>query len=497
MNALKSLYWICGITFLCLSTAATAHHDPVNVPHHPGDATPEALQMIGQDVVAANGHTGKHTAVAIFDGGFDWTNDSTFGNCMNPAGVVDSEGWAPVSPDGSCKIAWVQCFMGSDCNISNSDGHGEFVSRVVLGVAPNTKLLMLEAAGFEANIVAGVEWLTAVKSWPSTADQTPVERFNIVATSASSDPRRISGKFSWEIFKTGCSADALADEADWFNAWSTLRAHGVLPVASAGNSGTKGGVFFTGCSGDLLMVGSVFDRDWDQVINFGTLGIPRVHGQMPCLQVNPRAGEITCYSNNDLTLVPILAPGSLGGTSGAAPYVAGAVAVLRAPDVWAAATADQTQDLLTSTGVATTDDRACSAAEGSFGSDPYGIFNSDENNVHNWPPTITDQFNNANINSASPYDWLPAFDVAWGYGDSSARWSCLYDGTYKEPASGGASFLRGKDFDPVTVAAGDIWPKDPDLYWDDIPAYDTPRLQLDEAVAMALRSRQKIIESGE
>ena len=156
------------------------------------------------------------------------------------------------------------------------------------------------------------------------------------------------------------------------------------------------------------------------------------------------------------------------------------------------ATVDQTQDLLTSTGVATTDDRVCSAAEGSFGSDPYGIFNSDENNVHNWPHTITDQLDNANINSASPYDWLPAFDVDWGYGDSSARWSCLYDGTYKEPATGGARFLRGKDFDPVTIDAGDIWPKDPDLYWDDIPAYDTPRLQLDEAVAVALLSRQKI-----
>ena len=58
-------------------------------------------------------------------------------------------------------------------------------------------------------------------------------------------------------------------------------------------------------------------------------------------------------------------------------------------------------------------------------------------------------------------------------------------------------FLRGKDFEPVTVDAGDIWPKDPDLYWDDIPAYDTPRLQLDEAVAVALLSRQKTIEPRE
>ncbi|MGB0127799.1 MAG: S8 family serine peptidase, partial [Rhodocyclaceae bacterium] len=104
------------------------------------------------------------------------------------------------------------------------------------------------------------------------------------------------------------------------------------------------------CTPGAVSVGAVYSG------NFGGVGWGA------CTDSTTAADKVTCFSNS-ASFLSVLAPGaiitaggvSLGGTSQAAPFIAGSVAVLRA--AYPAETLDQTVSRITSSGSPVTDAR--------------------------------------------------------------------------------------------------------------------------------------------
>jgi hypothetical protein len=134
--------------------------------------------------------------------------------------------------------------------------------------------------------------------------------------------------------------------------------------------------------------------------------------------------------------------------------VAGAVAVLRAANLWFSAGPDEIIDLLRRTGSPVVDDRSCRGA-GLYGADPHGFPWPDEAKQ---PPYFVD-------NDLDPSDWLPK--NMWpftGVLNHPSRPNCLY----AEP------FFEDVD--------GDRFPVEPDFFWDNVPDFEQRLINLEAAV---------------
>jgi subtilisin family serine protease len=89
----------------------------------------QSLPLIGQPAAAGAGHTGAGTAVAVLDTGVDFTQ-AAFGGCGSPG-----------TP--GCKVVVSQDIAPNDGSLDDN-GHGTNVSGIVVGVAPDTKLLVFD-----------------------------------------------------------------------------------------------------------------------------------------------------------------------------------------------------------------------------------------------------------------------------------------------------------------------------------------------------------------
>ena len=109
----------------------------------------QALPMIGQPAAAAAGHQGAGTAVAVLDSGVDYTR-AAFGFCT-----------APGLPAG-CKVIASEDFAPQDNQLDAPELHGTLVSGIVVGVAPETKLAVLDVfdgdQGSFTAILAALDW---------------------------------------------------------------------------------------------------------------------------------------------------------------------------------------------------------------------------------------------------------------------------------------------------------------------------------------------------
>jgi subtilisin family serine protease len=275
-----------------------------------------SLALIGQPAVAAAGNRGAGVGIAVLDTGVDFTH-AAFGSC------------ASAGAGGACRVSFAQDFAPDDAS-NDDNGHGTNVAAIALGVAPDANILGLDVfrsdgLGYTSDILAAINW--------------------VVTNRAAYGIQVMNLSLGGGAFTAACPSDAFA------SAIQTARSAGVLAAVASGNDGYTNRIASPACVPSAISVGAVYDQSYGGLSWSG------------CSDPTTAADRVTCFSNS-ASFVTLLAPGALidaggrtmGGTSQAAPHVAGALAVLRA--AFPSETLDQTQARLTSTGVAVTDPKS-------------------------------------------------------------------------------------------------------------------------------------------
>jgi subtilisin family serine protease len=282
----------------------------------------ESLPLVRAPQANAAGFTGAGTSVAVLDTGIDWRR-SAFGPCTDVA-----------KPAKVCRVIVSADVLINDRQLDDpSVWHGTNVAGIVASVAPGTKIIALDvfdrgAQTSDAAVLAALDWVMKNK-----------QKYNIVAVNMSLGAAR--------TYNT-----AACDTAVYGSVFLNLRQAGILPIVSAGNSGIAGGRFTNGisspaCVSGAVSVGAVYDAN----IGARTWG----RNGTGCVDNKSKADQVTCFSQSGPNL-SLLAPGAIitaaevpqGGTSQAAPHVAGAVAALSS--ACKKATSDQIEKALTTTG---------------------------------------------------------------------------------------------------------------------------------------------------
>jgi uncharacterized repeat protein (TIGR01451 family) len=274
------------------------------------------LTQIAQPTAAVVGYTGAGTTVAVLDDGIDYTN-SAFGNCT-----------APGVPAATCMVS-VSRTVGSG---TTDNTHGTNVSAIVAGVAPGARIAMLNVfsgtSAYLSSITSAMSWVIANKA-----------TYNFVAINLS-------------LGDGGLYTSQCTSGNPYYNAVTSARNAGITVVAAAGNEAYTTGLSMPACTPGIVSVGAVY------AANYGTIG----WGANLCTDTAATIDKVTCFSDS-ASYLTMLAPGALitaggiteGGTSQAAPHVAGAVAVLRA--AFPSESLANTLTRLTSSSVQITDPR--------------------------------------------------------------------------------------------------------------------------------------------
>lgn len=274
----------------------------------------QSLDLIGQPAAAAAGFTGLGTAVAVLDTGADYTH-ADLGSCT------------AVGAPTTCRVAYAQDFA-SDDGLLDSSGHGTNVSAIVAGVAPEAEILALDVFSsdgyaYSSDILDALDWVVGNQS-----------TYDIASVNMSLGAGSYSAPCA-DVFSAGIEA---------------VRDAGVAVAIASGNNGYTDAIASPACNSDAISVGAVYDAAVGGV------------GWSVCTDLTTAADMVTCFSNS-ASFLDILAPGALitaggytlGGTSMAAPHVAGALAVVRAanPDVDVA----DLELMVLTTGLSVTDSR--------------------------------------------------------------------------------------------------------------------------------------------
>jgi hypothetical protein len=285
-----------------------------------------SLPLINQPQMAVQGLIGRGTSVAVLDTGADFTR-AAFGSCT-----------APGTP-ASCRVP-VAVEAAPNDGSRDDNGHGTNVSGIVTGVARGASIIPIDVfattRASDGDIFTGLDWVLNNRS-----------ARNIRAVNMSFGNRRT-------YYTSECG-----DQLFWRNPYSivflTLRQAGTLPVVAAGNDAAAMGSFTDGlaypaCTAGAVAVGAVYSS------NQGPMA------WASCTDSATTADQFTCFSQ-DSPLVDVIAPGASitaagntqGGTSQAAPHVAGAFAVLAAARPFS--TADELESFVKTSPTTLTDPR--------------------------------------------------------------------------------------------------------------------------------------------
>jgi subtilisin family serine protease len=260
----------------------------------------ESLPLVNQPTAIAAGWTGAGTAVAVLDSGVDHTH-ADFGDCSAGPGT------------GTCKVVASEEMAPPDGRLDDPVLHGTNVAGIVVGVAPDTKIVALDV--FDGNFAFAADVLGAIDF--TIANQST---YNVRAMNLS------FGDVSFHTSQCGGASNP------YVVAFANARAAGIVPVVASGNSrfstgSERAGIARPACTPGAVSVGAVYDS----VVGSVTAG----SGSGACTDQTTSADKIACFSQvaNFLTA---LAPGVFitaagvrhGGTSQAAPHVSGAVAAI-------------------------------------------------------------------------------------------------------------------------------------------------------------------------
>jgi subtilisin family serine protease len=308
--------------------------------------TQEGIRLIGADILHGMGISGEGTAVAIVDSGVDYLHPTLGGGQIPNAKVVYGLDTGDQDNDPM------------DCN-----GHGTAVASVAAGSSHQWSPSRLFAGG-----VAPAAKILAYKVTPDSecgvaTTGAVVEALEDAILRRQGDDYRLSAiniSLGGGAFSGHCDSANLA----YAHAVDTAIEAGLTVVAAAGNGGLRDSMNAPGCLSQAISVGSAWDVD------------PGWVGYAFCLDGECSRScddsfrwqrAVACYSNSNAYL-DLIAPaeylkaaaaGSItvdfGGTSGAAAYVTGAVALLHQahPDL----DPTTTRFLLAATGPPTMDDK--------------------------------------------------------------------------------------------------------------------------------------------
>ena len=231
--------------------------------------------------------SGKGVGVAVFDTGIDASH-----------------------PELARHVVAGFDFIGDE-PFADRNGHGTAVAGIVHGMAPDAHLFSFKVLDDQGN---GTEWSVLEGLNAVYANRADFGGIHVVSASI---------VYGGPV-DTNC--DAMVAEGPAFD---LLDQAGILVVFSAGNDGFTDGISEFACHSKVIAAGSVYDAD---------IG-PSHHGSCDDLTTGP--GQIACYSNTG-RLLDVWAPAEIamttgsgggyhgfGGTSAAAPYVAGVIAQLR------------------------------------------------------------------------------------------------------------------------------------------------------------------------
>gem|GEM_PF-2516602 len=298
---------------LLLDPRVTAVYADQKIQMHLAQSAP----LIRQPQATSLNQGGSGTTVVVADSGVNYTLGA-FGSCSAPG--------APAT----CKVVVSQDLAPNDGALDDN-GHGTNVSGIVAGIAPGSKIAVLDI--FDGTSTT-TSLITATLNW-AIANQA---QYNIVAINMSLGSATLSS--------APCNA---------FNPYRqpiiNAKQTGILTVASAGNDGSTTSIAYPACTPEAISVGAVYDADVG--------GISYTSG---CTDTITTADKVTCFSDS-ASFLTMLAPGALitaagltkAGTSQAAPHVSGAVAVLRS--AYPGESLNATVARMTGRGVPVTDNR--------------------------------------------------------------------------------------------------------------------------------------------
>jgi subtilisin family serine protease len=288
-------------------------------------ALSKSLPLINQPTAINNGKTGAGTKIAILDTGVnirheDFSTTRSFPACRLSS--MSSTIWGgELIGTGKCRIANALIFGGDDFEWYSSDSnHGSNVAAIAAQVAPGATISALQVFYTTPNgLYSDTRVIRNAMQW--VLDNVTSGAQRIVAMNLSLD--NVPGT----VYSRECGGHTFEP---YFERARTL---GVLPVVATGNSAKSTGVSDPACVPGAVRVGAVYSG------NFGAaqFGFESTY----CRDSSTSADQIACFSNSN-PLVTLLAPGALisaggaveGGTSMAAPHIAGAVAVLRAQNAF-------------------------------------------------------------------------------------------------------------------------------------------------------------------
>lgn len=313
------------------------------------------ISKIGAPVVWARGFTGQGVVVGVADTGFTWDHPALKPHYRGFDGVSVSHdyNWHDAVHEAGSEN---RCGSDSPSPCDDEDhapGHGTAMSGFLvgddgggskIGVAPGARLI-------------GCRNMDQGDGTPSR--YTECFEFFLAPTDLSGqNPRPDLGadviNNSWGCFVSEGCRDPNILKAVVEN----TRAAGIFVVAAAGNDGQRG-------CGSVIDPPAIYEAAisvgattlGDEILGYSSRGPVTVDGSgrlKPDL-VAPGGGRTAVRTGY----------GSIGGTSAAAPHVAGAVALVWSAAPWLAGHVPETEALLRSTAVHLTSDQSCGGIPGS------------------------------------------------------------------------------------------------------------------------------------